>query len=71
MEYENPLTKNESNSLLGRRRLAIIPADSVLKFTITNVTSPPSKRPAIGSVTYAVNTKDGFPMESLNSGITI
>ena len=51
--------------------LRTIPADSILVFTLTNITSPPSTRPAVGSVTYAVNTKDGYPMESLSSGIPI
>jgi hypothetical protein len=48
----------------GRRLIATkIPSNSLLLLTLTNIQTPPSRRPTAENITYTVTTKLGKPLE--------
>ena len=50
--------------LVGGFEHEIIPEGSLLTIFLTNVSSPASMRPASGSITYKLTTKDLYDIES-------
>jgi len=48
-----------------------VPAGNILDIVLTNITSPPSLRPAEGSIVFQVKTTEGFMVEEQGTGLGV